>query len=122
ITMDLGVTAEVGNRNRVVILGRVSAILPSEKQALIRLNMNALGVIDFDRNSISLDAVLYDSRFVNKFPVTGSMLMRLNCGASKMFALAIGGFYSAFKPPTAFPTPHRLPVSFSDPHAFFLLF
>jgi hypothetical protein len=118
ITMDLGVIAEVGSRNRVVILGRVSAILPSEKQALIRLNMNALGVIDFDRNSISLDAVLYDSRFVNKFPVTGSMLMRLNWGASRMFALSIGGFHPAFKPPSDFPTQQRLAISFSDSEDF----
>ena len=30
--------------------------------------MNALGVIDFDRRSISLDAVLYDSRLVGQVP------------------------------------------------------
>ncbi len=68
LTMDLGVVLELGHRKRVVILGRVSAVMPSEKHALLRLQMNALGVIDFDRRSVSLDAVLYDSRLVNKFP------------------------------------------------------
>ena len=57
ITMDLGLILELGNRKRLVILGRVSVIMPSEKQDLIRLQMNALGVIDFDQDSISLDAV-----------------------------------------------------------------
>ena len=54
--------------------------MPSEKHDLLRLQMSAIGVIDFDQNSISLDAVLYDSRLAGKFPVTGSMALRVNWG------------------------------------------
>ena len=43
--------------------------------------MSAIGVIDFDQGSISLDAVLYDSRLAGKFPMTGSMAMRVSWGA-----------------------------------------
>jgi hypothetical protein len=118
VTMDLGVILEIGNRTRLVILGRVSAILPTEKNDLIRLQMNAVGIVDFDEKSISLDAVLYDSRLVGKFPLTGSMALRVNWGASKQFALSVGGFHPAFNPPPAFPSLERLAISFSDSDSF----
>ncbi len=114
VTMDLGLILELGNRTRLVILGRALAILPSEKHDLIRLQMNALGVIDFDQRTASLDAVLYDSRLVGKFPITGSMAMRLNWGSAPQFALSVGGFHPAFRPPAKFPVLQRLAVSFSD--------
>ncbi len=114
IKMDLGLILELGNRKRLVILGRVSAIMPSEKQPLIKLQMNALGVINFDQGSVSLDAVLYDSRLMGKFPITGSMAMRLRWGSSPQFLLSVGGFHPAFKPPANFPTLERLAITFSN--------
>ena len=114
LKMDLALILELGRRTRLLILGRVAVMLPSEQEDLIRLQMNALGVIDFDQGSISIDAVLYDSRLVHKFPLTGSMAMRLNWGSSPMFALSVGGFHPAFKPPPNFPTLARVSISFSD--------
>lgn len=114
ITMDLGLILELGHRKRLVVLGRVLAVMPNEKTDLIRLQMNALGVIDFDQDSVSLDAVLYDSRLVGRFPITGSMAMRLNWGSKPQFALSIGGFHPAFKPPANFPTLERLAITFSN--------
>jgi len=114
LTMDLALILELGRRTRLLILGRVAALLPSEKEDLIRLQMNALGVIDFDQSSISIDAVLYESRLVHKFPLTGSMAMRLNWGSAPVFALSVGGFHPAFKAPPNFPALARIAVSFSD--------
>jgi hypothetical protein len=114
LTMDLGLVLELGTKRRLIVLGRVSAIMPSEKHDLIRLQMNALGVIDFDQKSISLDAVLYNSRLIGKFPITGSMAMRLRWGSAPIFALSIGGFHPAFKPPPSFPILKRLAISLSN--------
>ena len=75
--------------------------------------MNSLGVIDFDQGR-SRDAVLYDSRLVGKFPITGSMAMRVSWGADRVLALSIGGFHPAFKPPPAFPVLERLAITFSN--------
>src|SRR6185295_9637101 len=88
--------------------------MPNETNDLIRLQMNSLGVIDFDQGSISLDAVLYDSRLAGKFPITGSMAMRVNWCSAPQFALSIGGFHPAFKPPANFPTLERLAITFSN--------
>ena len=114
ITMNLAVILEVGNRTRMLILGRVTSIMPTEKHDLLRLQMNCLGVIDFDQDSLSLDAVLFDSRLAGKFPITGSMAMRLNWGSAPQFALSIGGFHPAFKPPANFPALERLAITFSN--------
>jgi hypothetical protein len=118
LTMDLGLVLELGNRTRLMILGRISAILPSEKLDLIRLQMNTVGIIDFDQKTASVDAVLYDSRLVGKFPLTGAMAMRLSWGASPSFALSIGGFHPAFKPPANFPTLERIAISLSESESF----
>jgi hypothetical protein len=114
VTMDLAAVLELGNRTRLIVLGRVAAIMPSEKNDLLRLQMSALGVIDFDQRSIALDAVLYDSRLAGKFPVTGSMALRVNWGSDRVLALSIGGFHPAFKPPPAFPVLERLAITFSN--------
>jgi hypothetical protein len=114
IKMELGLILELGNRTRLLILGKISVKMPTEKNDLIRLQMNALGVIDFDQDSISLDAILFDSRIAGKFPITGSMAMRLNWGSQPQFALSVGGFHPAFKPPANFPTLERLAINFSN--------
>lgn len=118
IKMDLGLILELGARRRLIILGRVSAIMPTEEHDLIRLQMNAIGVIDFDQGSVSLDAVLYNSRLAGKFPLTGSMALRLSWGSKPIFALSIGGFHPAFKPPPQFPVLERLAISFSSTATF----
>ena len=120
VTMNLAAVLELGNRTRLIVLGRVSALMPSEKNDLVRLQMSAIGVIDFDQHSISLDAVLYDSRLAGKFPVTGSMALRVNWGSNRVFALSIGGFHPAFKPPPAFPALERLAITFSNSTDFML--
>lgn len=118
LTMDLGLVLELGNRRRLIILGRVLAIMPSERNDLLRLQMNALGVVDFDQRSIALDAVLYDSRLAGKFPITGAMALRLRWGSDPTFALAIGGFHPAFRPPAGMPALARLAISFSNTDSF----
>jgi hypothetical protein len=120
VTMNLAAVLELGNRTRLIVLGRVSALMPSEKNDLVRLQMSAIGVIDFDQHTISLDAVLYDSRLAGKFPVTGSMALRVNWGSNRVFALSMGGFHPAFKPPPAFPALERLAITFSNSTDFML--
>lgn len=118
LKMELGLILEAGNRLRLIVLGRVSAILPREELDLVRLNMNAVGIIDFDQGTASLDAALYDSRLLKKFVLTGSMAMRLRWSGSPQFALSVGGFHPAFKPPANFPALERIALSLSESEDF----
>ena len=76
VQMDLALILELGARTRLLLLGRVSALLPSRDNDLIRLNLDVLGVLDFDAGTLAADAVLVDSRLAHRFPITGSGALR----------------------------------------------
>ena len=83
---------------RLVILGVVRGILPDERAAILRLQVNFLGVIDFEQERFSFDASLFDSKLL-AFTLTGDMAMRLYWGANANFLLTVGGFHPAYQPP-----------------------
>jgi hypothetical protein len=110
ITIDIALVLELPAPVRLIILGRVRAVLPDEDDAVVRLQMDVLGVIDFDRREAAADATLVDSR-VAGFVLTGDMAMRLSWGASSAFLLAVGGFNPRFLPPPGFPRLDRIAVA-----------
>ena len=114
ITADLAVVLEFGARLRLLILAQVVAILPKRENDLVRLQMDAVGVIDFDQGTAALDATLYDSRLLKKFVLTGDMAMRMKWEGSPNFALAIGGLHPAFSPPANFPKLARVAINLSS--------
>ena len=113
ITANLGVVLELGARLRLLILAQVVAILPKRENDLVRLQMDAIGVLDFDQGTASLDATLFDSRLLKKFVLTGDIAMRLKWEGSPNFALAVGGLHPAFNPPPAFPKLERIAINLS---------
>lgn len=110
IMLQLGLVLELPEPVRLLILGRLLVVLPEEKHAVIRLQLDSLGVIDFATGDVSLDAVLYDSE-IKGFTITGEMALRANFGASPGFLVAVGGFHPAFKAPTGFPSLQRVAIS-----------
>jgi len=62
------------------------------------------------QNSLSLDATLFDSKFVG-FTLTGDMALRANWSSSREFLLAIGGFHPQFTPPPGFPALNRITIN-----------
>ena len=87
VTINLALILELGVRTRFLIMGQVMAILPKKDLDLVRLQMNIFGGVDFDQKRAFLDAVLFDSRLVDRFVITGEMRMRLNWGDQPFFAL-----------------------------------
>ena len=115
IQMELALILEIGARRRLLVLGRISSILPSRDKDLIRLNMDAMGVFDFDVGTISLDAVLVDSRLLQKFVLTGSMAMRACLVPARAgFALAVGGMNPHFSPPVSMPKLDRITINLTS--------
>ena len=111
ITADLAVVLEFGARLRLLLLARVLAVLPKPEHELVRLQMDAVGVLDFDQGTAALDASLYDSRLLKKFVLTGDMAMRLKWEGAPHFALAVGGLHPAFNPPAGFPVLERIALN-----------
>ena len=83
VTAQVAVVLEFGTRLRLLVLAQIAAILPKPDNDLIRLQMDAVGVVDFDQGTVSLDATLHDSRLLKKFVITGDMALRLkwSCAA-----------------------------------------
>jgi hypothetical protein len=113
ITLDLALIMEFGARRRLLVLGRVSALLPSPDNDLVRINLDSMGVIDFDQNTASIDATLVDSRLAKKFALTGMAALRAGWGSGphQAFVLAVGGFNPHFAPPAGVPPLSRVAIA-----------
>ncbi|MEP7304355.1 MAG: DUF6603 domain-containing protein [Acidobacteriota bacterium] len=114
VTINLALILELGVRTRFLIMGQVLVILPKKELDLVRLQMNIFGGVDFDQKRAFLDAVLFDSRLVDRFVITGEMRMRLNWGDQPFFALSVGGLHPAFTPPPGLERMQRAAIVFSD--------
>ena len=111
ITAKIAVVLEFGARLRLLVLAQIAAILPEPKNDLIRLQLDAVGVVDFDQGTAAVDASLYDSRLLRKFVLTGDMALRLKWVAPPDFAMAVGGLHPAFNPPPNFPKLERIAIN-----------
>jgi hypothetical protein len=111
VTLDLALILEFGTRSRLLLLGRASALLPSRDNDLIRLNLDSIGVLDFDAGTLEADAVLVDSRLAQRFPITGSGALRARWSDAGNFVFAAGGLNPRFAPPTGFPSLERVTVA-----------
>ena len=111
LTADVGLLLEVPEPVRLMILGVIRGILPDERTAILRLQVNFLGVIDFEQERFSFDASLFDSRLLS-FTLSGDMAMRLYWGDNANFLTTVGGFHPAYQPPPMnLPTLRRLTLS-----------
>lgn len=115
VTLDIAIMVELGKRLRVIVLGIIKALLPTQENDLVRLQMDALGLIEMDRLSVAIDAVLVDSRLVQKFVLTGEMALRASMAPGRRnFVMAVGGFNPRFAPPENFPTLKRITIALAS--------
>ena len=113
VTLSLGIIIEIPPGN-IAILGVLKVALPEEDEAIILIQVNFVGILDFDKQLLSFDASLYESRIVF-ITLEGDMAIRLKWGDNPGFLLSVGGFHPAFHPPPLdLPTLRRLTISILD--------
>lgn len=112
ITLEIGIILELPAPIRIALIGRLTLALP-EEEAIVQLRMDVLGILDFDRREVSIDATLFDSR-IAAFTISGDMALRLNFGASPAFAMSAGGFHPRFPQPPDFPALNRMAIALAD--------
>ncbi|HTS45755.1 MAG TPA: DUF6603 domain-containing protein [Puia sp.] len=95
ITLEIGILIEIPDP-KIAILGVIRALLPAEDAPILNIQINFLGIIDFENEFISFDASLYDSNLLI-YTLTGDMAFRLSWGDNPYFILSVGGFNPAFK-------------------------
>lgn len=106
VSLALGVIIEIpGN---VAILGVLKVVLPTEQAALLKLQVNFVGAIEFDKKRGWFFAALFESR-VLFITLEGEMGMLIAVDADANFVLSVGGFHPRFSPPPLpFPSPRRI--------------
>lgn len=109
IYIELGIILELPEP-KIIILGVIKMSLPTEETGLIKIQVNFLGVIDFQNKFLYFEAVLFDSQLVG-FPLTGSLALVVAWGNNSTFGLSIGGFHPDFKDYPVVPT---LPGAFHN--------
>jgi len=113
ITLSLGIIVEIPPGN-IAILGVLKIALPADDVALIQLQVNFVGILDFEQKLLSFDASLFESR-VLFMTLEGDMAVRLKWGNNAGFLLSAGGFHPAFQPPPLnLPTLRRMSISILD--------
>jgi hypothetical protein len=107
VIIDFGLIVEFASPVRIAILGVLKIVLPTDDAAIIRIQVNFVGIIDFEKGELSFDASLFGSRILT-FTLEGDMAVRLNWGAEKLFLLSVGGFHPSFRPPAGLTNMKRL--------------
>ena len=113
LEFEAAVVLELPAPLRLAILGRLTASLPDKRAPVAKLSLHLVGVLDFDRGEVSVDASLFDSR-IAAFPIAGDMAFRMGWKANKTFAVAAGGFHPRYPVPPGFPALRRLSISLCD--------
>jgi hypothetical protein len=109
ITLELGLLLDLPNP-MFAIVGILKAILPAEDAPILRLQVNFVGVLDFNHGYAFFRADLYDSRLLI-YSITGSMAFLVSWGEQQTFALSVGGFHPDFRD---FPSIPALPDGFRN--------
>lgn len=113
LTLKLAVILEFPDPVRLVILGRLSVTLPDPEHPVVHIQLDAIGELNFQKGTVSLDGALFDSRLLD-FTLTGSMALRASWGEQPYFLLSMGGFNPRFPVPAGVPHLERLALSLSS--------
>lgn len=113
LTAELCILIELPMPIRLAILGQFSVILPTKEAAILKLQLDVAGLIDFGKGTLSIDASLRDSKLL-VFTLTGDAAVRANWGENPNFAMAVGGWHALYTPPPGFPALRRLRISLGD--------
>jgi hypothetical protein len=112
IRAEIGLVLEVPEPIRIVLLGTLAMDLPAPEAAIVVIRIDVLGIVDFGRKFLAIDAILRDSSLVG-MPLGGGMSLRVHWGDPPSFLFSVGGFHPAFQPPPGFPEIPRLSLALS---------
>jgi hypothetical protein len=108
VSLSMGIIIEIpGN---IAIVGVLQIALPTVDAALIKLQVNFIGAIEFDKKRIWFFASLFDSRVIF-LTINGEMGLLVAFGNDANFVVSVGGFHPRFSPPPLpFPSPVRVAI------------
>ncbi len=109
ISLSLGVIVEIPPGD-IAILGILQLVLPDEDDAVLQLQVNFAGALEFDKQRLYFFASLYDSHILF-ITLEGEMGLLMAWGDNGNFVVSVGGFNPQFNPATvAVSSPQRIEI------------
>jgi hypothetical protein len=96
VTAEIGILIQIPEPVIIAIIGIIRLQLPEPDNVIVKLQINLLGIINFEKKLLSLDASLSDSRILT-FTLTGDFALRIGWGSPAVFIFSSGGFHPDFK-------------------------
>ena len=110
VSLSLGVIIEIPPAD-IAILGVLKLALPAEDVAILVLQVNFAGALEFNKQRLYFFASLYDSHLLF-ITIEGEMGVLFAYGNDANFVVSVGGFHPQFNPPPLpFPTPERIQIN-----------
>ncbi len=101
VTIDLGVIISFPDL-AIVLIGRVHVALPDEEHALLELNAQVLGIVDFAGPTIMILASIQDSQILG-IQLSGDFAAYLDLGPRPYFLFSVGGTHPDWVAPAGLP-------------------
>src|ERR1035437_238042 len=109
VSVSLGIIVEIPPGD-IAILGILELALPADELAILKLQVNFAGALEFDKQRLYFFAELYDSHLLF-ITIQGGMGLLVAWGDNANFVVSVGGFNPQFNPPPLpFPVPDRVEV------------
>jgi hypothetical protein len=109
VSLSLGVIVEIPPGD-IAILGVLELALPAEDLAVLVLQVNFAGALEFDKQRMYFFASLYDSHILF-ITIEGEMGLLFAWGSNANFVVTVGGFHPQYNPPPLpFPSPKRISI------------
>lgn len=107
VSLSLGVIIEIPPGD-IAILGVLKMALPAEELAILVLQVNFAGALEFSKSRLYFFASLFDSHILF-ITLDGEMGVLFAYGGNSNFVISVGGCHPQFNPPPLpFPTPRRI--------------
>ncbi|MDX2285571.1 MAG: DUF6603 domain-containing protein [Bacteroidia bacterium] len=110
VDLKLGLLIEVQSNprkfNKLALAGVLKVKVEEGKISILRLQINFLVLLDLGRKMFSLDAAIYDSKFLT-FDLEGDMFVRYRWGDDPIWFVSVGGWHPEFTVPGGLNLPYN---------------
>lgn len=102
--------------SKITLVGIVTADLPFRNDAgiaVVHLECDFVGYLDFDNEKLGFEAVLRNSRIIGVLELFGGLAVYLSYGAQSAFVLSAGGTFPGYALPEGFRKPDRIGMAYN---------
>ncbi len=106
VDIKAGLLLEVPEPLKLALVGVVKVTLEEGNIKILKFQLNFLIALDVGRKIFSIDAAIYDSKFLI-FDIKGQVFVRYRWGDDPVFLLSVGGWHPDFQVPAGLNLPQK---------------